>query len=149
MNVLIYVAQYVSINIAYLEIRARVRYWEDGEINGVYDTEGLMPGRENEHWHGFIDIADGKIMEWPPITASIHYKVCDEGEYWLCNESRTRLAKWGGDYVPDTFFATTGGGDYISFDVSTTGLIDNWPSPPHRVDGGWDMIAERIYSQSS
>ena len=117
---------------AFLEIEAEVRYWEDATVNGQEDTDGtLIPFRYGKKWCPTIRLSDGWILHWPGDTsADIHYKVCDQGEYWLSNESG-RIAKWRCDYVPDSFLChgDTGYGDYIIFKVREDGLIEGWNQP--------------------
>jgi len=117
----------------YLEVCAQVRYWEDATVNGAEDTDGtLVPARVNESWRPVIRLADGLVMDWPQgTTADIHYKVCDEGEYWLLDDERKRAAKWAGFYVPDSFLChgDTGYGDYIIFKVGADGKIEAWEQP--------------------
>ena len=80
----------------YLEVDAGVRYWDDGYINGMEDTdceetEGIpqMPCAEymgeqhmvlrgyNWRWRPLIDIETGQIVNWSQgTTARVHYKVC-------------------------------------------------------------------------
>lgn len=118
---------------AFIEVSAEVRYWDDARINGKEDTDGtLIPLKEGLLWHPVIRLADGIIMDWPNGTeADIHYKVCDQGEYWLQNDARQRVAKWCGDYVPNDFLChgDKGYGDYIIFKVDGDGKILNWKTP--------------------
>lgn len=123
---------------AYIEVSAEVRYWEDAIVNGVQDESGdLIPLRDGQHWKPVIRLVDGAIMDWPQgIEADIHYKVCDQGEYWLQDESRHRVAKLVSDYVPDDFLChgSVGHGDYIIFKVSADGVIDGWRAPAVDMD---------------
>lgn len=117
---------------AYIEVEAEVRYWEDATINGQEDTDGtLTPFRFGDKWCPWIRLADGWVVNWPEgTTADIHYKVCDQGEYWLSTDE-CRVAKWKGDYVPDAFLChgDTGYGDYIIFKVGADGKIEGWRHP--------------------
>lgn len=117
----------------YIEVSAGVRYWEDATINGADDLAGtLTPFRICDRWCPVIRLADGAIIDWPVgMEARIHFKVCDDGDYWLLNEHRQRVAKWGGCYVPDDFLCpgTTGSGDYIILKVGSDGRIQNWRQP--------------------
>ncbi len=118
---------------AYIEVRAEVRYWEDATVNGAEDSDGkLIPLRDGELWVPVIRLSDGVVMDWPDgFEADIHYKVCDQGEYWLLDEARTRVAKWASYYVPDEFLChgDNGYGDYIIFRVDADGKIVNWRTP--------------------
>jgi hypothetical protein len=116
----------------YIEVDAEVRYWEDASFNGQEDTEGkLVPFRHKDCWTPAIRLTDGQIINWPEgLEASIHYKVCDAGLYWLSNEDG-RIAKWAGYYVPDEFLChgSRGHGDYIIFKVGADGKIINYRQP--------------------
>ena len=80
---------------------------------------------------------DKKDFSVWPITLSTEFcfdaqpKVCDQGEYWLLDSERKRVAKWGGDYVPDDFLChgDRGYGDYIIFKVGADGVIAKWRAP--------------------
>ena len=135
----------------YIEVRAGVRYWEDATINGLEDEAGnLTPLRSGGHWCPVIRLADGMVMDWPTGTvADIHFKVCDDGEYWLLDEQRNRIAKWAGFYVPDDFLCpgANGYGDYIILTVGPDGQITKWKPPAvvwvddhERDDSGWARI---------
>ena len=79
-----------------LLVSAEVRYWEDAEINGTGDTEDgtLIPLKVGNLWKPSIELETGRVLEWPQgTTADIHYKVCDQGEYWLEDAEGKRL-KW-------------------------------------------------------
>lgn len=120
-------------NAVYLEVRAGVRYWEDADVDGQEDKLGtLIPMRKDDDWRPVVRLEDGKIIDWPKgTTASIHYKVCDDGDYWLLDENKNRIAKWVGFYVPDEFLChgDKGYGDYIIFDVLEDGHIKDYRKP--------------------
>lgn len=134
----------------YIEVSAGVRYWEDATVNGVRDENGtLVPFRSGDLWCPVIRLADGVVMDWPEgMQASIHYKVCDAGEYWLQDGERKRVAKWGGYYVPGEFLChgDNGYGDYIIFNVGPDGRIAKWRRPAiEEAEGdedqdGWQAI---------
>lgn len=116
----------------YIKVSAEVRYWEDAALNGKADDEGKVPFRSGDLWLPIIDLTTGLVLDWPAgLEASIHYKVCDAGEYWLLDNTRCRIAKWRGHYVPDAILCvgTSGWGDYIIFKVGADGLIQNWQLP--------------------
>ncbi len=117
----------------YIEVSAEVRYWEDAEVNGVEDAAGsLIPFRRGDLWCPIIRLTDGAIMGWPKgTTALVHYKVCDQGEYWLLDHDQNRIARYKGDYVPDNFLChgDKGYGDYIIFKVAEDGKIIDWNEP--------------------
>ena len=128
---------------AILQVRAGVRYWEDAEVNGAEDTKGdLIPVRDGRFWAPFIDIKTGKIIDWPQgTTASIHYKVCDDGQYWLTTAAGRELLKWSGDYVPDQWlcWGDRGYGDYIIMTVESDGRIEGWSTPEINTED-WEAV---------
>ena len=84
-----------------LHVTAGVRYWEDTKIDGVADigidelakdetAKPRMPfaverkfSKSNEYdWDIKIDVDEGVIIGWSDfnVSASTHYKVCDECE---------------------------------------------------------------------
>lgn len=128
----------------FIEVDAGVRYWEDGYVNGVQDVDGKIPLRIGDGWRPVIDLRDGQIQGWPTGTsAEVHYKVCDAGEYWLLDETKQRIAKWGGYYVPDEFLCVgaSGYGDYIIFKIAEDGKIVDWRKP-YVDDDEWKLCAE-------
>ncbi len=116
----------------FLEVSAKVRYWEDAHVNGDRDIDGTMtPFRNGDLWVPTIRLSDGKVMDWPEgMTAEIYYKVCDEGEYWLRSASR-RLFKYRDYYVPDSYLChgDEGFGDYIILNIGPDGIIKDWHEP--------------------
>lgn len=126
----------------YIEVEAEVRYWEDASVNGQEDTDGtLMPFRFGDKWCPVIRLEDGWIVNWPEgTTADVHFKVCDQGEYWLAIDDG-RVAKWRGHYVPDRFLChgDTGYGDYIIFTVGADGKIYGWQQPAIEADS-WEAM---------
>ena len=126
----------------YLEVSAGVRYWEDALLGGEPDEAGLMPLRSGDRWAPVIDLDCGKIAGWPVGTvARIHYKVCDDGEYWLLDQEGRRVARWADFYVPDDLLCVgdRGFGDYIIFNVSSEGLIEGWRRPTLN-DSQWESL---------
>lgn len=124
-----------------LRIKAHVRYWEDATVNSEEDTAGtLIPFRNGDAWEPTIDIVDGQIQGWPTgVTADIHYKVCDAGEYWLMRDGLF-VAKWRDDYVPRFLYAgDLGYGDYIIMSVGADGKIKNWQKPVI-IDSEWLLV---------
>ena len=131
------------ITATHIEIMPKPRYWEDAEVDGVEDVDGLrIPQKENDTWHIFIRLDDGMILDWPKwVTAKVHYKVCDDGEYWLTDCMGLRVAKWCDHYVPDKFLChpRTGYGDHIIFNVDERGCIADWKRPVINADE-WESI---------
>lgn len=121
----------------YLKVEARVRYWEDAYIDGVEDVKRSVPFRQGDLWMPTIHLESGRIMMWPKgTTADIHYKVCDQGEYWLTDSQGKKQFKWKGYYVPDDFLRVgdQGYGDYIIFQVGEDGFIKDWVKPDIDLD---------------
>jgi hypothetical protein len=136
---------------AFIEVNAGVRYWEDATVNGIEDEKGdLIPLRVGESWRPIIDLANGNIVDWPEGTeASIHYKVCDDGEYWLLDTNKNRIAKWKGCYVPGSILCvkTEGFGDYIIFKVGKDGNIKDWTKPSID-DDEWEPITTEFVASN-
>lgn len=128
----------------HIEVDAGVRYWEDAIVNDVQDDEGtLIPGRDGDAWKVYIRLADGKIDNWPEgTTANIHYKVCDDGLYWLTDTLGKHVAKWKGSYVPNYFLCHGGEGygDYIIMDVGADGVIAKYDRPFLDIED-WEPVA--------
>lgn len=126
---------------AFIEAEAEVRYWEDATINGVEDEDGcLVPLRVKDAWCPTIDLRTGKVVGWPAGTeASIHYKVCDAGRYWLMDEEGNRIATTDG-YVPANMcHGSEGWGDYIIMSIGQDGAIKDFHREPIE-DDAWDAI---------
>lgn len=117
-----------EVDIKTLHVSAGVRYWEDTTVNGEDDDEGnLIPCREGKLWRPIIDIETGQILNWTKgVTAEVHYKVCDAGNYELKDEEcNTVLTKEG--YVPAIMYPKEQGfGDYIIMDINEDGFIQDW-----------------------
>lgn len=128
---------------AYLEVIAKPCYFEDATVNGIIDEDGaLMTFIVGEKWHPVIDLANGKILDWPKgDVAYIHYKVCDEGEYWLLDANKNRIAKYKSPYVPDDFLShgDCGYGDYIILDVKEDGRINGYIAPSV-IEDEWEAL---------
>ena len=126
----------------FLEVSAKVRYWEDAHVNGDRDIDGtLMPFRNGDLWVPTIRLSDGKVMDWPEgVTARVYYKVCDEGEYWLRSATR-RLFKCRDYYVPDSYLChgDEGFGDYIILNIGPDGIIKDWREPRFYPES-WDLV---------
>ncbi len=127
----------------YIEVNANVRYWEDASVNGHDDPDGtLIPCRSGNMWKPIIDIGEGCIINWPiGTTAYVHYKVCDEGEYWLLDSEGKRIAKYKDDYVPNSFLChgDEGYGDYIIMDINSYGKIRKY-TKPSIVEDHWKPV---------
>jgi hypothetical protein len=118
----------VEVSVSELHVKAGVRYWEDSEVNGESDEEGtLIPCRVGDYWEPIINLETGKIRNWAQgVTANIHYKVCDDGEYFLKDLDGKTVLSYDG-YVPDCLCPKDSGyGDYIIMDISESGQIMDW-----------------------
>lgn len=130
------VQQKVKMAVRYLKVRAGVRYWEDGTVNGVEDADGSrIPCRDDKpndslgggNWCPIIDMKTGKIENWPQgTTADIHYKVCDDGEYELLDPDGSSLRKIDGYVIGMMCPEGEGYGDYIIMKIAEDGTIENW-----------------------
>lgn len=69
----------------------------------------------------------GQIVNWPTgVTASIHYKVCDDGIYTLLGETMDVVKAIEG-YVPGIMCPEENGyGDYVIMSIAADGLIQGW-----------------------
>ncbi len=118
-------------NAKYVEVNAGPRYWEDTYFNGKEDADGNIALRDGSRWRPVIRLEDGQVMDWQPgYTAEVHYKVCDDGEYWLQDTNGWRIAKYYSDYVPDLLSVGENGyGDYIIMKIDENGKIKGWKQP--------------------
>jgi len=122
------VTKKVEIEVVQLKVSAKVRYWEDGTVDGVEDTDGkLIPCRKGDNWEPIIILSTGQISNWNVgTTASVHYKVCDAGIYKLADETGKVVSEKEG-YVPDCLSPGGNGyGDYIIMDIDAEGFIKDW-----------------------
>lgn len=118
-----------EVEVKTLSVKAKVRYWEDASINGMEDTDGtLTPCRDGKCWCPEIDVDSGIITNWTKGTSAfIHFKVCDEGSYYLKDDSGEIVAKIEDDYVPRVMCPDKNGyGDYIIMNIDENGQIDKW-----------------------
>ena len=115
-------------NAKYLEVDAGAGCWEDTELNGKQDDNGTISCREGDRWCPIIELATGKIINWNiGDTASVHYKVCDDGKYYLLDENKQRILKEKHSYVPDILSPKEEGyGDYIIMDIAEDGIIKDF-----------------------
>lgn len=113
-----------------LHVEAEPLYWKDATINGIPDNkEGdHVPLKVGALWKLTIDLETGRIENWPAgTTAAIHYKVCDQGRYYL-EDAQGRRARYASDYVPNSLLCPgmNGYGDYIILGISGDGTIAHW-----------------------
>ena len=124
-----------EVEISYCQVKAEVRYWEDATIDGVEDVNGhLIPCREGKLWCPLINIDTGRIVNWEKgKTASVHFKVCDAGSYYLEDEYRGEIASIEDDYVPNGLIPGEYG-DYIIMNIDGDGKIKEWKTPANLND---------------
>ena len=124
----------------YLEVKAKVRYWEDATLE-----DGSIPCRQGDYWCPIIDLDTRVITNWEQgKSAHVHYKVCDGGEYWLLDETKSRIYKWDGYYVPCKYLnQDDGNSDYIVLQISADGKIEDWETP-FFCEGEWNKVT-KIY----
>lgn len=118
------------VEVTHLKVKCGARYWEDATVNGIEDTNGdLIPLREGDYWCPTIDIETGIIKDWPKGTkANVHYKCCDDGDYWLINNDGFEL-KRPGYYVPSILdIYNDSFGDYVILNIDENGQIADWPN---------------------
>lgn len=117
-------------NVKYLLAQIQPRYWEDADVNGNEDDEDgtNIPLKNGNLWEITIEIESGKILNWPAnTTASVHYKVCDQGNYYLLDKEFNILFSREDNYVPDVLAPCGQGyGDYVILDIDENGIISNW-----------------------
>lgn len=133
-------------DVKYLRIDVGPRYWEDSEINGEEDIsfeeqkKGVKPrmpfaveeekGNYKEYrWQIEIDIDEMKVINWPDdISALIHYKVCDDGTYYLLDKEKNILEEKN-CYVPSILsYIDEGWGDYIIMAIDKGGKLIGFPN---------------------
>lgn len=117
-----------TVSVRFLRARCGVRYWEDATVNGEEDADGSrIPCRTGEDWTPTIDLETGIIQSWPAgVTADIHYKVCDDGDYHLLDEHFNVVASIDG-YVPKIMCPEENGfGDYVIMKIDGQGRVANW-----------------------
>jgi WD40 repeat protein len=117
-----------EVEIKTLSVKAGVRYWADATVNGIEDETGeLIPCRDGDYWCPEIDIQTGVIINWEKDkTAKVHYKVCDDGTYYLKDSDGNILITKEG-YVPNILDVDRESyGDYIIMNIDVDGKIDNW-----------------------
>jgi len=124
-----------EVEVTTLKIRAGVRYWEDGTVNGQEDINGdLIPFRDGDYWCPTIDLYSGTVRDWPiGTTADVHYKICDDGYYYLLDDKGEQVFSIEQDYVPNKLIPGDYG-DYIVMNIDETGKITNWPDNPSLED---------------
>ncbi len=123
-----------KVDIRFIVCDLGVRYWEDGTVNGIDDSNDnpTIPGvytdsNGKKRLRLRINADTGEIADWPKgTTASVHYKVCDDGVYTLVGENEEIIKKVE-NYVPDILCPKEYGyGDYVILDIDANGHIEDW-----------------------
>jgi hypothetical protein len=86
-----------------------------------------VPFKVGDRWQPVIDLNSGVVVDWPSgVEADIHFKVCDDGLYYLLDENKLAIAERDG-YVPDGLcHGDIGYGDYIIFKIAGDGKIEDY-----------------------
>lgn len=116
------------VEVTHLKAECGVRYWEDATVDGVEDADGaLIPCRVGGTWAPVIELATGRIKDWPEgKAAKLHYKVCDDGRYALLDASGAEVVAIDG-YVPKLMCpGGSGYGDYVIMTIDASGQIEGW-----------------------
>ena len=108
-----------TFDVIYLKARIGVRYWED--------SDDLIPCRSGDSWIPIIELQTGKIINWQEgKNASIHFKSCDDNEFYLLDQDNNIIAGIYG-YVIDMMCPKENGyGDYVIMDIDSNGFIQDW-----------------------
>ena len=107
----------VEIEVDAIRVELPVRY-------GTENIPGDFPLRVGDTWRGTIDIATGKIREWPEgQSGEMSMKVCDMGIYQLLSGDE-EVGCINENYVPDCIPGRYG--DYVDFEIDANGVITNW-----------------------
>ena len=116
-----------TIDIAYLQISAGVRHWEDSILNDIEDSLGKMPCIKDDCWCPIIEVDTGVIINWEQgNTAEVHYKVCDRG-YYKFLDAEMKLIRTSQMYPPEILsLKDPGWCDYIILDIDENGKIKHW-----------------------
>lgn len=129
--------EYVNKNMKYIRAIVCPRYWEDVDIrsdnNDYYSDNDYknMPLRDDDKWILEIDVDTGSVRNWTNgVEASIHYKICDDGKYFILDKNYTDIAKFESEYVPSILAIDDEGyGDYIILTINSDGIINDWKRP--------------------
>ena len=126
----------------YVSMRVRPLHWDGASINGMEDEDGHIHGRSGDFWAVTIRLQTGEVIDWPQGSfARIHYKVRDEGRYWLLDGYHAPIARWDGVYVPREVVCEggKGWGDYLIFSIGADGKIIDW-APKPLVPEEWSLM---------
>lgn len=115
---------YRTFEVTHVRLQLPVRF-DDEDM--PYD----FPLREGDTWSATVELATGKIKEWPKgKSGKVDLKVVDEGIYTLLLENGHEVARVENDYVPHGVVPGEYG-DYVRLDIGRDGVIKNWPKQPN------------------
>lgn len=117
----------VDYEIKYVYVAAPFRYVGDGDDDDVPLSTPLL---KNGSWKAKINIDEGKVEDWP-VGESCHLfgKICDEGSYYLIDDTGNIVLSREEDYVPNRLIPGEYG-DYIDLHIDENGYITNWYEHP-------------------
>jgi len=118
-------------NLTTLEVKAGIRYYEDVLVDWVEDVEWkLTPCIVWEYWCPIINLDTWVITNWTKwVTAVIHAKVCDDGSYYLKDETGEIILSIEDNYVPSLLAIDDDWyGDYIIMTIDWEWKIKDWKS---------------------
>lgn len=113
----------------FLKISAVALDYDDAIVNGIECNSGdTIPFMVDNVWNPVVDIQSGMIVDWPSgVTAEFHFKVCDQGNYYLLDDDGCVIAERIDNYVPHGLcHGDKGYGDYIIFNVDGHGNIEGY-----------------------
>lgn len=120
-----------EVDIKHLRVHIPVRYDEE-DIPKDFPLRVEVPNDKDGYdwWDATIEVDTGKILNWPQgVSGEMNMKVCDEGSYYLLDESGEILKSIEQDYAPNSFIPGEYG-DYISLNINEEGIITNWYKHP-------------------
>ena len=69
----------------------------------------------------------GKIINWQEgKNASIHFKSCDDNEFYLLDKDNNIIAGIDGYVIDMMCPKENGDGDYVIMDIDSNGFIQDW-----------------------
>jgi hypothetical protein len=112
----------------YLLAEVGARYWEDSSVDEVEDTDGdLIPCRVIDYWKPLILLETGQIVNWKKgVTASIHYKSCDDNTFKLLDEDHVIIKEIDGYVIKMMCPKRNGYGDYVIMEIDEDGFIQDF-----------------------
>ena len=113
-----------TFDVIYLKARIGVRHWEDSDWE---DSDNLIPCRSGDNWIPIIELQTGKIINWQEgKNASIHFKSCDDNEFYLLDKDNNIIVGIYGYVIDMMCPKENGDGDYVIMDIDSNGFIQDW-----------------------